>query len=296
MTSTELMAGGTVTRREIRVIERIAEMPNTSRPLLAIIGIAALPCFGGAGMEARLALIDSQRTHTVTSIPLGSSAVGQGFLIESEGIQFTVMSYLGAFDAAPYAAAVNASLDWPTAGQALRKATGQIIVAANQPAEDHAAAVKIAYLLTVVAAAVAGLVDTAFIYWASADLLVEPAAFEAATVTMLERNEPPLLQWIRFDVFRGPHGPGGATGGMRSRGLSGFLGYELQLDPVAMAPVEIARRAVGYSEHLLREGPTEFGAEMDGPTAGERIGLLFEEGRQGPLLRMRILSAGADLP
>lgn len=100
---------------------------------------------------------------------------------------------------------------------------------------------------------------------------------------------------VRFDLFRGDDVAGAMTGGMQSKGLSHFVGHELLLKPIALAPAEIARRAIGYAEQVVREGPSD-AVEIAGPAPDERIKLQREAAPAGDLLRMQSTrsSAGGD--
>ena len=273
----------------------VADLPETSRAnvmepatFLTILAVAAAPRLHSDELRAALRTLDPTRTYRVAETELPHGEAGRCLLTEAEEVQFTILARPDAPQAAAFARALqDAALAWRGAEAAVRGARAQIIVAAASPAADHAAAVKIAYLLTVVSEAVARLARPLFVYWGTGDLLVDPAAFSEAAKAMLHENRPPVLQWVRFSLFRGPGSGASATGGMRSKGLAPFLGYELKLEPVAMPPVEIARRAIGYAEHLLREGPAARVEEIDGPAPGERMSLEIESRPQGPVLRMR---------
>ncbi|WP_162806735.1 hypothetical protein [Sphingosinicella terrae] len=239
---------------------------------LTVIGARSPLKVDADALAAILETKDPTRSYEVIAVPTSQNPGDVGLIVNVEGVQFTVLPRVAKVDAKSFSSAIGAAaLTWKRAGEAVGKSEAQIIAASNQPAGDHAAAVKIAYLLTALTAAIASLGKPLFVYWGTGDLLVEPSAFSLAAEAMLRENQPPVLQWVRFDLLRGPEGPGGATGGMLSVGLDPFIQYEIQLEPVAITPVEIARRAVGYAEYLIREGAPGEATEIAGPAPGERI-------------------------
>jgi hypothetical protein len=259
-----------------------------ARPFLSIVGFKTQFALAENELSASLAKLDPARRYSVKAFCSNDRKLS-GLLVDVEGVQFTVMWQPDLLNVGQYASAIAAaSLTWPSARTGLSAAGAQLILSANQDAGDHQAAVKVAYLLTILAEGLMKRGEAAFLYWGTADLLVEPRAFLAAAERMRRENEAPVLQWVRFDLIRGPQKGGAPTGGMRSRGLASLVGLELQLDPVAMAPVEIAKRAIGFAEHLVREGPVNPAVDIDGPVPGERIHLVHDRGPGGEMLRMTV--------
>lgn len=61
------------------------------------------------------------------------------------------------------------------------------------------------------------------------------------------------------------------------------------MPPVAwMTPAEIAKRAIGYAEHLQREGPVGGAEDVPGPGPGERLRPIRESSSDGALLRLHV--------
>lgn len=255
-------------------------------PFLTTIGVDRQVSICSNDLHASLINTDPKRKYRVNTVPLAAHENEKGFLVDVEDVQFTIIPNK-ALSKADYAAAVAGSmLNWASAADGLQSAKKSLIIAANRPAIDHPSAVKTAFLLSVVSKAVANLVDTAFVFWGTANHLIEPSAFSEAVDAMLEKNQPPILQWVRFDIFKGPDVDGQMTGGMRSKGLRHFVGHEIELQPLSMPPVELARRAVGYADELLRNGPSDI-IEIPGPIAGERLTLQMNEAGSIPTLSMQ---------
>lgn len=263
-------------------------------PFLAIVGLGTALDLGGRSLSQALAKFDTERAYQVTPMSHGKAAGKTALLVDVDGAQFTIVPResveVGSFNSAVLGAALN----WREAASAVAQAKADVIVAANRPAADHAAAVKTAFLLTVIVEALLSRSEPAFVYWGTADMVVEPGAFSEAAKAMLAENEPPVLQWVRFELFPGEKVSGRLTGGMRSMGLAHFVGHELELQPAEFTPVEIARRAVGYAEQLVREGPSK-ATEVDGPSAAERIYLDMDRRGKIPVLRMKSSIRGREM-
>jgi len=255
------------------------------KPFLTTVGTRSLIGFSKGRLEVELRSIDASRQYELR--PFEEPKGEQGLLVQSEGVPFTIVSRSIGKEKSKYRTALAASaLTWAEAGVAVSGTGAELIVAAVGASSDHAASVKIAFLLQVISTAVAATVAADYIYWGTADLLIEPESFATATASMLNDNVPPTLQWVSFHLYPGPVHAGEWTGGMRSKGLQAFVGYELVLEPIAMRPMEIARRATGIADHLIKEGV--IGAFVPGPDPGERLNLERSDGPDLSYLNVRV--------
>ena len=273
------------TYKKILVVKFYERVPMQNSPFLTIIGIRVSAKIEVAALTEALKLIDTDRQYSVNAISLAAGRTDQGLLVDVEGLQFTIIPNKE-FSPRDFAEAVTGSvLNWAGAASGLEEAKTSIIIAVNCSATDHPSAVKAAFLLSVITEAVVSVANTAFVFWGTANHLIEPSAFSQAVSAMLKHNQPPILQWVRFDIFRGTDVAGEMTGGMRSTGLAHFVGHELLLEPLPMRPTELARRTVGYADELIKNGPSGVRA-IAGPDTGERISLSTRTGGDSPLVVM----------
>lgn len=123
-------------------------------------------------------------------------------------------------------------------------------------------------------------------FWSSAQALVDPqgyqqalsdgnSAFEKQMQKQAEAGyDLPATYWVGLRLFSYDDGK---TTGAISQGLINFLGFELEIQPIAWAEVEVAKRFYGTISYLFDRGPVLQAGNTLGVSESEHFKVSFAE-------------------
>lgn len=241
-----------------------------------------------------------------------------GFILSVNSVEVVVLPMPEPLPPDAYTLAARSSLVWREAERQFAASKAHVVIAALREADTHAEALASAFAVTVVAAAVISCVERVGLRRALADpvdplgftpliralgVVFSPAltALPSADVVTLARNlaqkgEIPDVLWVSINFVPGAiRADGGEEIGLVTRGLSAFVGREIEFLPVAWTPGELARRVFGLAQYLILRGPVIKDGDTVGDTPSERITVrLLESGQwfKGPV--MALSAAGGD--
>lgn len=183
----------------------------------------------------------------------------------------------------------------------LERHRASIIIGLLRAAHDRESCVAAATGLTVAIAALIGLVPAVAVYWTEADLVSSPAYFrEQALLASAEYS--PIDIWTSLRVIDGQGTEDGIRKqGMISRGLTPFVGRELEFVPAAAPPSFMAQSLYAMMLYLMESGHPLAPGQSFALTDEDAVRIeLSEEGPDGagPVYRLVLeplpASAAAD--
>jgi hypothetical protein len=167
-----------------------------------------------------------------------------------------------------------------------------IVVATLSEAASHLKALNGAAQVTLTVAALATMVKSAAVVWASGDAITRIDRFQEAAHAFSNREIRPDI-WIGFDWLDGPPLPNGQrTLALVTTGLAPFVGREIEWLPAALPPALISQRVHGLCQYLMNRGPVLTDGDTIGVTEAERIRARYaERGHSGrPVIQLTMES------
>lgn len=160
---------------------------------------------------------------------------------------------------------------WPEARQTMMECHAHAIVALIGDPREHLAALNGAAAVTLVAGTLADLLEAPALVSSEGRVVMKRADFMPLAVALADL-EPPVPFWTSIAFFSAPDDGGGQKRiGAASYGLQPFIGRELEFQPAALQPYEIARRLVGLFQYLILNGPVIEDDDTVGVTKEEKI-------------------------
>lgn len=194
----------------------------------------------------------------------------------------TVMFIDGPVPPGTLTIAAQASRVWPEADKELAAHRGHVIVHAKSKTGDWNGALNSARNVTVVSAALAGMLPTIGVYWSAGWVVSKPGEFIDGAEKMLAGNYPAHL-WVQFWFLGGPKTQTGEpTNAILTTGLEPFFGREIEFLPAAIPPTTILHRLLGAMQYLLTSGPVLEHGNTLGVSLDEHIRVLHADQGQRP--------------
>jgi hypothetical protein len=154
-----------------------------------------------------------------------------------------------------FTSAFAANRSWKDAESAVARHKAHLVVSVMDSVDEFDDAKAAARCLTVLAGILVRLTQTAGVYWAPGDVISSAEAFMLAEEKAFV-DEPPVEEWIQFLFYGAPRDTSGRpTLAATTNGLRAFIGRELDLQPLALPPLEVAKLIYGPAWLILKQGP-----------------------------------------
>lgn len=224
-------------------------------------------------LAERLAALFPGADLAVDPSPPGSAgAKGARSVLNIAGVPVVLMSIDQPIPAQTFDSAIAANKLWPDAATQLSRQRAHVIVSTLSSAASHAKAIKLARLVTFVAAAAADLSNAIGVYWTTGETVTPSDRFVVWAKTLAADGTWPLDAWLQLRWFEGERTSAGLrTLGAITLGIQPFADRELELSPASLTPAVIAQRVLGVAYLLLSKGPVLKDGDTVGIDARERI-------------------------
>ncbi len=164
--------------------------------------------------------------------------------------------------------AVSLAHTWPGAGEAVHGCPAHAVVGVHEEPKGWARSREVARLVETVAHALIGHVPARAHLWGTAARLLPVETFSS----IIDDPRSTALRWVGLEFFRGPRTVDGEeTVAIHTRGLAGFIGYEMELAAVPMSPPNAAQIIMSVAQYLLDNGPVLDNGDIIGPPDGARF-------------------------
>jgi len=235
------------------------------------------------------------------SSEMGDNRVGQAVVALFGNMPATVMFIDQPLPENAYDPALRADQLglWPEAKQVLSTNQAHAIVALVGDPQDHAANLRGATVVALLAGALIELLPVTAVVGTGSLTITKPDDFKSTALAIAE-GATPVSIWTNMQFFRGkPNARGEDTFGMASAGLLPFIGREVELAPVAATAYEVARRAAGVFQYLIVNGPVLKDGDTVGLTNEETIRARFKpEGQRArlPIIELTVEHLDTNAP
>jgi hypothetical protein len=213
-----------------------------------------------------------------------------GFMLQVSGIEVVVLPMAQPLPRDGYETAAQGSLLWKDAERQLAANKAHVVVAALKASNNHAEALAAAFAVTVVAAAVMRVTPAIGGVFNPACTAYPADEFIGFAIGLAQKRQIPEMLWVLIGFLPGPVLSGGReTAGLVTRGLSAFIGREIEFMPVLWQPGEIARRVLGLTQYLILNGAVIKDGDTVGDTPAEHIKVRLKDSGhwlQGPVLSL----------
>ena len=205
----------------------------------------------------------------VQANPGGGGEDDTAYLLDVSGTMISVMFLDQPVPAGTYTNAIQGSLHWPQAAEALQREQAHIIVASLAEADELGAALRQATYVMLVAATLAEAKPVIGVYWVAGETVTEVSYFTQSGKKLLA-GELPVEIWVQLGLYsERSEGPGAPFVGAATTGLSPFISREIEFKPCALEPAVLASRLIGTIQYLVTQGVVF--------NAGDTLGVSEEE-------------------
>lgn len=227
----------------------------------------------------------------VTSAGPAKGAPGEAFILSVGGATVTVMFVDKPLPEDAWRRAAALSIPWPDAAAAMRRTRAHVIVALLENTADHAHALNGAAAVTMVAGALSTRLPVAATVFAESEAIVTADEIKRSARNLASGKLPDTL-WMTTAFGRGPVlADGRQTTEARTSGLAAFVGREIEFEPVALKPFDVASRLVGLCNYLIASGPVIKDGETVGLTETEKIRVRYKRSGKygsGPVMLLTL--------
>lgn len=211
---------------------------------------------------------------------------GSPLILSVGGVKITVVPNTYPVEVEVLRPAIDLSIAWNEAAQAVALHTAHVVVGCLDLPQDHEEAIQFAVAATLVAASLLQLCGGSGAYWSTGELMLSADGLISASRRVLKRDLP-VEDWVNLRWLRS----GGTTHsfGAVSVGARSFIGREIELVPAALPPVEIAQRIFSTFRYLLARGAVLQDGDTLGQTGTDIFTVrLLETGayHRGPVLQL----------
>ena len=172
--------------------------------------------------------------------------------------------------------AIKADRLWPDAEKRISQHKAHIVVSCIGDSKQQEDALVTASILQVVTAGLAYLLPAIGVYWSTGDTISETSMFVRQTKKFASDGQIPTDLWVQLKWLDGPPASDGRRAlAVLTTGLLPFVGREIELEPVALPPGEIAKRIIGLSAYLIAQGSVVKNGDTVGLSSDEKILVKF---------------------
>lgn len=247
--------------------------------------------------QARCASVAAMVGGMAGSAPISVAVVSEslaapnsGFVVSVNAIPVSVIFMDREIPPDAWETAAKSSLTWPNASDVFAASRSHIVVAALSSSVSHSSALAGAVAVTMVAGALAKLLPIVGSIFAESNAVVEGSSIATMAEDFAQKREIPEILWVSLHFFRSEHLYSGVPlVGALTTGLFPFIGREIEFEPAALRPTEVAQRVFGLCQYLMLNGLVIKDGDTVGNTLEEKIIATFvSEGRRSgvPVLRL----------
>ncbi len=213
----------------------------------------------------------------------------QGFILKVNSVPVTVVFFEGPLPHEAWAeAAKRAVFTWRDAEAKLTRNKAHVIVASLIESKTHAIALANATAVTLVTGALTALLPVIGTVYDDSLAAFEGNAVNAMARDFMQKRTIPEMLWATIQFVQGD---APETVGAVTTGLIHFIGREIEFEPAALQPGEVAQRVFGLCQYLMLNGPVINDGASVGNTPDEKIIARYKsEGRRRgiPVLHLNV--------